>query len=101
MNHLLPIFIKLESQPCLVVGGGEIAYQKIQQLLGSKAHVTVIAPKIHDSIKHLAVEVKIRKYKSSDISKYQLIIAATDDEKVNKEKLAIRFNCKKIKMENI
>ena len=36
MNNLLPIFIKVEKQPCLVVGGGKIAYQKIQQLLDSK-----------------------------------------------------------------
>ena len=73
MNNLLPIFIKLESQPCLVVGGGKIAFQKVQQLLGSKANVTVIAPEIHDSIKLLSVEIKKRKYKSKDINSYQLI----------------------------
>ena len=51
MNNLLPIFIKLECQSCLVVGGGKIAYQKIQQLLESKASVTVIAQEIHKSNK--------------------------------------------------
>ena len=85
MNKLLPIFLKLESQPCLVVGGGKIAYQKILQLLESEAYVTVIAPTIHKSIKSLKVEVKKRKYKSEDLSSYQLIIAATDNDKVNKQ----------------
>ena len=57
MNNLLPIFIKVEKQPCLVVGGGKIAYQKIQQLLDSKALVTVIAPKIHESIQSISVKI--------------------------------------------
>ena len=85
MNNLLPIFIKVESQPCLVVGGGKIAYQKIQQLLDSKAHVTVIAPKIHESIQSISVEIKKRQYKSKDIDGYQIIIAATDDDRVNRQ----------------
>ena len=85
MNNLLPVFMKLEGQPCLVVGGGKIAYQKIQQLLDSKAHVTVIAPGIHESIQSLSVEVIKRKYKREDSKSYQLIIAATDDMKVNSQ----------------
>ena len=48
MNRLLPIFIKLENQPCLVIGGGKIAGQKIKQLLESKADVTVKSLEISD-----------------------------------------------------
>jgi len=77
--------MKLDGHPCLVVGGGGIAYQKIQQLIDSKAHVTVIAPKIHTFIQSLPVEIKKRDYKNDDVAKYQLIIAATDYKQVNRQ----------------
>ena len=68
MNYLLPVFMKLGYQQCLVVGGGKIAFQKINQLLESKAHITVIAPKISDKIQSLPVELMKRKYINSDIN---------------------------------
>ena len=41
---LLPIFLKLEDRPCLVVGAGEIALSKIESLLEAGARVRVVAP---------------------------------------------------------
>ena len=40
MNNLLPVFMKLENQPCIEVGGGKIAYQKINQLLDTQSQYT-------------------------------------------------------------
>ncbi len=48
MNNLLPVFMKLEEAPCLVVGGGKIALQKIHQLIDSKAMVTVVSPEMQE-----------------------------------------------------
>ena len=42
-NKLLPIFLKIRNQPCLVIGGGKIAYQKIKQLIQSEADITVLS----------------------------------------------------------
>ena len=64
MNNLLPIFLKVENMRCLVVGGGNIALQKIQQLLACKAEVTVIAPDILPEIISLPVNVYKKKYNS-------------------------------------
>ena len=50
MNNL-PIFIKLQRQNCLVVGGGVVAVRKINQLLVAKAKVVVVAPEVQDEIK--------------------------------------------------
>ena len=83
MNNLLPIFIKLDDRPCLVVGGGKIALQKINQLLDCKASVTVIAPDIQESIISLPLKIRNRKYKSSDVDNVNLVIAATNDKKIN------------------
>ena len=49
----LPIFIKLQSQHCLVVGGGAVATRKIKKLLIAGAQVFVVAPDICDELKKI------------------------------------------------
>jgi len=85
MNHLMPIFLKLEHQSCLVVGGGEIAFQKIKQLLDAKAKITIISPIVVEKIRKLSIHIENRNYRSSDILGNKLVFAATDDEKVNRK----------------
>ncbi|MBC8203919.1 MAG: hypothetical protein H8E87_00245 [FCB group bacterium] len=50
----LPLFFDLEGEPCLVLGGGKVAYRKIILLLDAGAEVTVIAPEINSEITELA-----------------------------------------------
>ena len=85
MNRLLPIFIKLENQPCLVIGGGKIAGQKIKQLLESKADVTVKSLEISDDLRSLPITIEKAIYRENDVKGYKLIIAATDDDNVNRQ----------------
>ena len=85
MNNLLPIFMKLEEVPCLVVGGGKIALQKIHQLIDSQAMVTVIAPAISESIHSLPVAVVNRTYQPEDLDGVRLVIAATDNKRINRQ----------------
>jgi len=85
MNRLLPIFIKLENQPCLVIGGGKIAGQKIKQLLESKADVTVKSLEISDDLRSLPITIEKAVYRENDVKSYKLIIAATDDNNVNRQ----------------
>ena len=98
MNHLLPIFMKLDNQPCLVVGGGKVAFQKIKQLLDSKAEVTVVALKVRENIQAMPVYINYSEYRENDVKGYQLVIAATDDESINRriyedaQKLGIPIN---------
>jgi uroporphyrin-III C-methyltransferase/precorrin-2 dehydrogenase/sirohydrochlorin ferrochelatase len=42
MNDL-PIFIDISQKPCLVVGGGDIAFRKINLLLKANAQVICVA----------------------------------------------------------
>ncbi len=79
MNRLLPIFMKLENQPCIVVGGGKIAYQKIKQLLEGEADITVKSPAISEEIRSLPVTIQKTAYQKNDVDGYKLVIAATDD----------------------
>ena len=85
MNRLLPIFMKLENQPCIVVGGGKIAYQKIKQLLEGEADITVKSPAISEEIRSLPVTIQKTAYQKNDVDGYKLVIAATDDVNVNRQ----------------
>ncbi len=84
---LLPIFVKLEGSPCLVVGGGAVALQKVRSLLECGAHVTVVAPDATDEIRDLEQRGNIawhrRRYVVEDIAGHRLVIAATNDPGVN------------------
>lgn len=56
---LYPAFLKLEGHPVLIVGGGQIAEQKIDSVLRSATDVTVIAPQITPRIRSWANQRKI------------------------------------------
>lgn len=84
-----PIFLNLKDQPCLVVGGGEVAARKIELLLRAGARVAVVAERIEDCIRalgdregRLAVEQKA--FSEHDLGDVRLVVSATDDAGVNK-----------------
>jgi len=84
---MLPIFLKLEGRPCLVVGAGTIASPKIQSLLRAGGSVTVVAPKAASQIQEQAAAIKLnwvqREFIESDLDGIFLVIAATDFQVVN------------------
>ena len=69
-NNLLPKFLKVKSQPCLIVGGGKIAYQKIEQLIVCKADITVVSKKHIDEIEQLYKNNEIKLIQSGYSKKY-------------------------------
>jgi precorrin-2 dehydrogenase/sirohydrochlorin ferrochelatase len=84
---LFPIFLKLQDRPCLVVGAGEIAESKIHSLLTAGARVTVVSPEAKPDLVALADEGRFtwhrRAYIESDLDGIFLVVAATDEMKVN------------------
>ena len=80
--------LKLTGRRCLVVGGGEIALEKVEGLLACDGDVTVIAPEANDAIRELAKEGSIsweqRTYGGAeDLEGVFMVIASTDDTDVN------------------
>lgn len=81
-----PMFINIENQNCLVVGGGTVAFRKVQVLLDFKAAVTVIAPEVQEKLKrNLGNHITIyeRKFVPEDLRDMTLVVAATDDKEQN------------------
>lgn len=82
----LPIALDIRNQPCLVVGGGDVAARKAQLLIRAQAIVTMVSPQFSDAARLLSgsgVSRITRTYQSDDLLGKVLAIAATDDANVN------------------
>ena len=82
-----PLYVDLSGREVTVVGAGEIAYRRILSLLPFNCQITVIAPKAHEGIIQLQEEhrllLKTKLYETLDIENAFLVVAATDDRKLN------------------
>ncbi|MFY9744901.1 MAG: bifunctional precorrin-2 dehydrogenase/sirohydrochlorin ferrochelatase [Acidobacteriaceae bacterium] len=86
---LLPIFLRLERRPCLVVGAGTVAMAKIESLRAAGAAITVVAPEAIPAIRELAEQGTLmwhrRVFEPADLSGIFLVIAATNAPGANHE----------------
>jgi siroheme synthase-like protein len=80
-----PVNLLLAGYPCLVVGGGPVAAQKVRGLLAADAEVTVVAPEIVEDIAALGVRCERRPYRRPEAADYRLVVAATGDPAVNQQ----------------
>jgi uroporphyrin-III C-methyltransferase/precorrin-2 dehydrogenase/sirohydrochlorin ferrochelatase len=84
-----PIFLDTTDLTCLVVGAGEVAARKVELLLKTSAHITVVAPWVCDTVQRFAKEEKIhlivRPYIETDMTDKQIVFVATDDSELNKQ----------------
>ncbi len=87
--EFLPIFMNVRGQRCLVVGGGEVAERKASLLLQAGAAITLVSPELTDELKLLVDKGKIAfrqsEFSESDLEGVTLVIAATDNEAVNRQ----------------
>lgn len=102
-----PIMVDLKGKKVLIIGGGETAARKAEMMLLFGARVTVVAKELRAAMPEAAT-VLIRAFRSEDIAgsgadtgsadigvkeapgeEPFLVIAATDDRKVNEEAAAL------------
>jgi len=85
----LPIFLKVRERPCLVVGAGKVAARKVALLLRAGARVTIVSPECCAEVQSLTAGADVncveRGFQPGDISGMVLVIAATDDQAVNRQ----------------
>ena len=87
---IFPISLKLQQQPCLIVGGGRIAYRKALLLQKAGAVISVISPEIEAELLNIVEQTQGQYLKISfdttlQLRAYRLVIAATDDAKTNQQ----------------
>lgn len=87
--NFLPVFLRVQGQPCLVVGGGEVAFRKVHSLLRSGARVTVVSPMLVEGLLAMALDGRIchleKRFEATDLGSSVLVISATNDAAVNQE----------------
>ncbi len=82
-----PLFIELEGQPVLIVGGGHMALDKARKLADYGPRLTVIAPEICPELSQTrGTGLICRAFVPADVHDgYILVVAATNDDAVNRE----------------
>lgn len=92
-NPLYPVFLKLHKLRMLIVGAGEVGYEKLFFILKSspEANITVVAPWVSPELEALLSKKKynvtvIKKpFDTRDIDGHDLIVAATNIRELNHE----------------
>lgn len=94
-----PIMIELENRKIAIIGGGKVAYRKALKFLEFNGDITIISPEIIDEFKDLDIKIIYEDYKKEYIDGFDLVIAATNNKRLN---LEISRNCedKKILFNN-
>ncbi|QCX40562.1 bifunctional precorrin-2 dehydrogenase/sirohydrochlorin ferrochelatase [Aureibaculum algae] len=104
-NNLYPVFLKVKNLNVLIVGGGNVAEEKLTFLLKSSpdANVTMVSTMFREPTIALAnkfgVEMITDKYHKRFLKKKHIVIATTDNPKVN---IKVYNDCrKKSKLVNV
>ncbi|MEJ2364253.1 MAG: bifunctional precorrin-2 dehydrogenase/sirohydrochlorin ferrochelatase [Deltaproteobacteria bacterium] len=83
-----PIFLKVETRLCLVVGGGEVGARKVKTLLSCGASVALVSLELvewlEEKIEEGVVDLLGVHYEEKYLEGCSLVIAATDDLELNR-----------------
>ncbi len=82
-----PVFLKGTSLKVLIVGAGEVAARKLELMLKSTQHITIVAPQLCNSVKHLVHEHQLtlheREFMTDDLAGKNIVFVATDNAATN------------------
>lgn len=90
-NELFPVFLKASELSFLIIGGGNVALEKLTFLLKSSPSVKVeiVAREVDEKVLNLAARYRIPIYKKpyvlADLFGRQIVIAATNNEAANEQ----------------
>ncbi|MCK5271509.1 MAG: bifunctional precorrin-2 dehydrogenase/sirohydrochlorin ferrochelatase [Sedimentisphaerales bacterium] len=89
MSTMYPLFADVADRAVLVIGGGHVAERKVLGLLESGAQITVVSPELTKKLAELHADGQIEvcrcDYQRGDLAGAWLVIAATDDEQINRQ----------------
>ena len=85
-NNLFPVFLKLENLKLLIIGGGNIALEKLTAVVSNapSTQIEIVAIELNKDVQVFAaqypnISIKQRAYNITDISNADLVIAAVND----------------------
>ncbi len=91
-NPLFPIFLKLDQLNTLIVGGGNVALEKVSAMLRNSpdAKITMVAPFFREETltfiyRYPQVKWKTQPFSSLDLDEMDLVVCTTDNYKLHEE----------------
>ncbi|MBM7647821.1 precorrin-2 dehydrogenase/sirohydrochlorin ferrochelatase [Bacillus ectoiniformans] len=85
--NLFPIHVNVDYKKVVIVGGGEVARQKAEALLPTKATIVVVSPAVNVKLEQYINEGLItwqqKHFEPSDLDNASFIFAVTNHEEVN------------------
>jgi len=92
-NMLYPVFFKLDKLKMLIVGAGEVGYEKLSFIMKSSpnANITIVATWVGEEVQKLVlqypdrIKVKIKPVDIFDLNGFDLIVSATNFKEINLE----------------
>ncbi len=94
-----PAFLKLDNRKILIVGGGNIAYEKLDHLLDFTKDIHIIAQAYSSEMLQRIQEENLhyekRSYKTGDIAEFAIVVVAVDSIALQAEifQESKRYNC--------
>ena len=82
----LPLVLRGDARPFIVVGGGAVAARKVRTLVQAGAAVRVIAPQVHADIQALAAQLQLEQRAATAAEVFaagSLLVLATDKPELN------------------
>ena len=84
VERRFPLFVNLAGRKVLLFGGGPVALRRARTLVAFGPDLTVIAPEPDPAFLSLPVRLERRAYRPGELRGAFLVLAATDDEEVNR-----------------
>jgi len=94
-----PAFLKLDNKKILIIGGGNVAYEKLEHLLDFTQDITLVAQEFTDemlaTIEKKRLLFEKRAYKSGDIKEFAIVVVAVDNLNLQAEifEESKKYNC--------
>ncbi len=86
MSKYYPIHLNIKGERCVIIGGGKVAYRKACSLKESGADVVVVSPEVcPEMINEEGLVLIKQEYVERFLDGALLVIAATDNEAINKK----------------
>jgi siroheme synthase-like protein len=89
-NKLFPIFLKLENFKVLIIGGGNVALEKITAVLKNSpaTDITLVSKQVSDEIKELQkkpanLKILVRAFEEKDLDAVDFVIIAVNDKETS------------------
>src|ERR1043166_1550389 len=90
INRLFPVFLKLEELRLLLVGGGQVALEKMVAVLSNspQTKIKLVAVTVNDEIEKLSplhsnIEIHQRPFNSNDLIECDVVITAVNNRELS------------------